>query len=167
MGILTWRTSRIVLGANVIFPALWSVAGADEFRKQPGKNWSAPVPFVNWTGFYVGGHTGYARGAASDRVADPFPTGKALGAMFGGVQIGYNQLLPSGLLLGVEGDLSFPNFLSADDVVRSRYSAQGLLAEKIDYVGRLRGRIGYAFDDWLVDGTGWLCLVRCPFHRDQ
>jgi opacity protein-like surface antigen len=98
MGIRAWRMSRIVLGAHVILPTLWSVAGADEFRRQPGKNWAAPVPFVNWTGFYVGGHTGYARGAASDRVTDPFPTGKALGAMFGGVQIGYNRVLPSALV---------------------------------------------------------------------
>src|SRR5215204_517229 len=163
MGIRAWRMSRIVLGVHVILPALWSVAGADEFRRQPGKNWAAPVPFVNWTGFYVGGHTGYAGGAASDRVTDPLPTGKALGAMFGGVQIGYNRVLPSGLLLGVEGDLSFPNFLSADDVVRSRTTPQGNLAEKIDYVGRLRGRIGYAFDHWLLYGTGGFAWSHARF----
>src|SRR6266568_2531981 len=87
-------------------------------------------PAFDWSGFYIGGHTGYGRGTASDSVPDPFPTGKALGSMFGGVQLGYNHQLKSGLLLGAEVDLSFPNFLSADDVVRSRYTAQGLLAEK-------------------------------------
>ena len=58
---------------------------------------------------------------------DPFPTGKAVGSMFGGVQAGYNYQLKSGLLFGVETDISFPNFLSADDVIRSRNTSLGIL----------------------------------------
>ena len=60
----------IVLLTYAILPTLWSVAGADEFRRLPEKNGAAPVPFANWTGFYVGGHTGYAGGMASDRMMD-------------------------------------------------------------------------------------------------
>jgi high affinity Mn2+ porin len=119
----------------------------------------------DWTGIYVGGHLGYGRGHASDSFADPATAGsnKALGSLFGGLQLGYNHLLKSGILLGVESDLSFPNFLSADDVVRSRITPRGTLAEKIDYVGRLRGRIGYAFDNWLVYGTGGFAWSQARF----
>ena len=125
----------------------------------------APVPFLNWTGFYVGGHLGYGRGHANDSFADPVTAGsnKALGSLFGGLQLGYNHVLKSGILLGIESDLSFPNFLSADDVVRSRITPQGILSEKIDYVGRLRGRIGYAFDNWLIYGTGGVAWSQARF----
>jgi high affinity Mn2+ porin len=122
-------------------------------------------PVFNWTGFYVGGHLGYGRGHANDSLADPVAAGsnKALGSLFGGVQLGYNHVLNSGVLLGVESDLSFPNFLSADDVARFRITPQGNLSEKIDYVGRLRGRFGYAFDNWLVYGTGGFAWSRARF----
>ncbi len=137
---------------------------ADYSVSRPTKS-SAPVPFLNWTGFYVGGHLGYGRGHANDSFADPVTAGsnKALGSLFGGLQLGYNHVLKSGILLGIESDLSFPNFLSADDVVRSRITPQGTLSEKIDYVGRLRGRAGYAFDNWLVYGTGGFAWSQARF----
>src|SRR3977135_2936339 len=113
-------------------------------------------PRFDWTGFYVGGHLGYARGHASGSFADPVPatSSNSFGSLFGGFQLGYNYVLPSGFLVGVEGDVSFPNFLGADDVARSRFTAQGILEEKIDYIGRLRGRFGYVSGNWLVYGTG-------------
>jgi high affinity Mn2+ porin len=119
----------------------------------------------DWTGLYIGGHLGYGRGSSSDGLATSAPAGssKALGSLFGGVQLGYNRVLNSGVVLGVEGDLSFPNFLSADDVVRSRITPQGILSEKIDYIGTLRGRAGYAFDNWLVYGTGGLAWSQARF----
>jgi high affinity Mn2+ porin len=139
-------------------------SAADYSIGRPTKS-LAPVPFLNWTGFYVGGHLGYGRGHANDSFADPVTAGsnKALGSLFGGLQLGYNHVLKSGILLGIESDLSFPNFLSADDVVRSRITPQGILSEKIDYVGRLRGRIGYAFDNWLIYGTGGVAWSQARF----
>jgi high affinity Mn2+ porin len=119
----------------------------------------------DWTGFYVGGHLGYGRGRASGSLTDAVPTtsSNSFGSLFGGLQLGYNQLLPSGLLLGVESDVSFPNFLGADDIVRSRFTAQGNFAEKIDYIGRLRGRVGYASGDWLFYGTGGFAWSQARF----
>ena len=37
--------------------------------------------------------------------------------MIGGVQAGYNYRLNSGLLLGVEGDFSFPNYITSNSIV--------------------------------------------------
>src|SRR5712675_1187277 len=129
----------------------------------------AKAPYIqsvfDWTGFYLGGHLGYGRGHASGSMTDaaPIASSNSFGSLFGGVQLGYNHLLKSGILLGVESDLSFPNFLSADDVVRTNMTARGNLAEKIDYVGRLRGRVGYAFDNWLIYGTGGFAWSQARF----
>jgi high affinity Mn2+ porin len=151
-------------GTVMMLAGVGPTRSADYSISRPTKS-LAPVPFLNWTGFYVGGHLGYGRGHANDSFADPVTAGsnKALGSLFGGLQLGYNHVLKSGILLGIESDLSFPNFLSADDVVRSRITPQGILSEKIDYVGRLRGRIGYAFDNWLIYGTGGVAWSQARF----
>src|SRR5260221_6424478 len=128
------RVFRLGTG-TVMALALAGPANSEEFGNTPPRKALAPVPFLGWSGFYVGGHLGYGRGHASEHLADTVPPGpnKALGSLFGGVQLGYNHVLKSGIVLGTEGDLSFPNFLSADDVVLTRNTPQGNLAEKIDY----------------------------------
>src|SRR5262249_43937806 len=72
----------------------------------------------DWTGFYVGGHAGYARGNARVNIVDDDTTSFShrFGSLTGGLQGGYNYVLPSRLLIGVEADMSFPNYLSADEV---------------------------------------------------
>src|SRR5215211_4154852 len=154
------------LGTGTVMAlALAGPANAKEFAKNEPRKTSAPVRYLNWSGFYVGGHLGYGRGHSNDSFADPLTAGpsKALGSLFGGVQLGYNHVLNSGVLLGAEGDFSFPNFLSGDDVVRFGITPQGILSEKIDYVGRLRGRFGSAFNNWLVYGTGGFAWSRARF----
>jgi hypothetical protein len=108
------------------------------------------------TGFYVGGHVGYSRGNAWVTLADPDPTNfrSSFGSLTGGLQGGYNYVLPSRFLLGIEADASFMNALAADDVAWFRTTPDTDIAEKIDYMGTLRGRFGYAFDHWMVYATG-------------
>ena len=81
---------------------------------------SVAIPF-DWTGAYFGGHVGYSRGYGRNTLFDPDPTaaGTSFGSLFGGLQFGYNYVLPSRLLLGIEGDISFPNYLD-DGIVASR-----------------------------------------------
>src|SRR5260370_19251862 len=74
--------------------------------------------------------------------------------MIGGVQAGYNCQLPSGMLLGVEADISFPNYLTSNSVVSSLAPARSDVTEQWDYVGTARGRVGYATGPWLVYATG-------------
>lgn len=137
-------------------------ATAAQSADLPVKSAELP-PSLNWDGLYVGGHWGYARGSASINVTGAGGPDKAVGAQFGGLQLGYNHFLASGLLLGVEGDLSFPSFLSGDDLLWIKSTATGNFAEKIDYVGRLRGRIGYAFGRFLVYGTGGFAWSQARF----
>src|SRR5712672_715266 len=151
-------------GTVMMLAGVGPTRSADYSISRPTKS-LAPVPFLNWTGFYVGGHLGYGRGHASGSSTYVGPTASinSFGSLFGGLQLGYNHVLKSGILLGVESDLSFPNFLSADDVARTSMTARGNLAEKIDYVGRLRGRVGYAFDNWLIYGTGGFAWSQARF----
>jgi high affinity Mn2+ porin len=124
----------------------------------------AELPY-NWTGMYVGGHMAYSEGRTRNTLFDPEPTdsSNAFGSLYGGVQIGYNYLLPSRILLGVEADISFPYFLEGSDVVSTRATAQGAATETVDFVSTLRGRVGYAFDHWMIYGTGGLTWLQGRF----
>jgi high affinity Mn2+ porin len=79
-----------------------------------------------WNGAYVGGHFG-AEWGQSNWTADaegtsqiggrlglgnPFDFSAGTGSYFQGLQAGYNLEFPSGIVLGVEGDVSFLNTLS-------------------------------------------------------
>jgi high affinity Mn2+ porin len=109
-----------------------------------------------WGGWYLGGHAGYAHGKASSTLSNAaLPSASnPFGSLYGGALLGYSAQLHSRLLLGVEADVSFPNFLDDDDLVSSRPTSAGSVAERIDLVGRARGRLGYAFDRWLLYGAG-------------
>ena len=115
----------------------------------------------DWTGFYVGAHVGYGRGASEAVLTDPTVTagpGVASG-MIGGVQAGYNYRFQSGLLLGVEGDLTFPNYFVSNSVVSLLASPRSTVAEGLDYVGTVRGRVGYAAGSWMFYATGGLAIA--------
>jgi high affinity Mn2+ porin len=121
----------------------------------------APAEAIwTWTGFYFGGHAGYARGWLSNTLVDPLAmtspvtTAPTFGSLYGGVQAGYNYLLPSRLVLGVEADVSFPNFLE-NGLVGGLGTPQGTaVTDQIDYIATVRGRLGYAAGHWLLYATG-------------
>ena len=110
----------------------------------------------DWTGFYIGGHTGYSRGSNSATLWDPLPTATSgnFSGIIGGVQAGYNWRAPSGLLLGVEGDLTFPSYLASNSITSLISTPRNDFFEQWDYLGTVRGRIGYASSHWLLYATG-------------
>jgi len=115
----------------------------------------------DWTGLYIGAHAGYSRGSSSAVLSDPAlaTTSNAFSGMIGGVQAGYNYRLPSGLLLGVEADITFPNYLTSNSVVSSLATAGSAVTEQWDYVATTRGRVGYAAGPWLAYATGGLAFA--------
>jgi high affinity Mn2+ porin len=112
----------------------------------------------DWTGLYVGAHAGFSRGSSNAVLSDPTTstTSNSFNGMIGGVQGGYNVQLPSGVLLGVEADITFPNYLASNSVVSSLATAGSDVSEQWDYVGTARGRVGYVAGPWLVYATGGL-----------
>ncbi|MBR0797908.1 carbohydrate porin [Bradyrhizobium jicamae] len=124
-----------------------SANAADLAVKSPVAN-----TVYNWTGFYVGGHFGYGDGSLgpgtnllpAQGVFFPRSTTGALG----GFQAGYNHQFSNRVVLGVEADATFPDAL---DLVRRPTTS---FNTSLDYVGTVRGRIGYAFGSWMPYVTG-------------
>ena len=122
---------------------------------------------LDWSGYYLGAHVGYGRGQANVSVQDPVAVASksSFGSVFGGLQFGYNYLLPSRILIGAETDISFPNYYPSDAEVSSVLTPRSALAEQLDYIATLRGRLGYAFDKTLLYATGGLALSSGHFVR--
>jgi high affinity Mn2+ porin len=130
----------------------------------------APVVslYDGWSGLYFGGHVGYSRGNAQVTLNDPNDPGAPnpgghFGSLSGGLQMGYNRLLSPHFLVGVEADMSFLNYLSADDLAWFRTTAISDVLERVDYMGTLRGRVGYVFGHWMVYATGGFALAAGRF----
>jgi high affinity Mn2+ porin len=153
---MSWVRIFLVGAVSLALIALERPTAAADMAGGTVRKAQTRAPYFDWTGFYVGGHVGYSRGNARVNLVDDDPTNfkSSFGSLFGGLQGGYNYVLPSRFLLGIEADASFPNYLSADDVVWFRTTPNTDIAEKIDYMGTLRGRFGYAFDHWMVYATG-------------
>lgn len=120
--------------------------------------------------FYFGGHVGYLFGNANATLGDP--TGVAssggasrFGALFGGVQGGYEHYFPSRLMLGLEADLSFPDFMDLARTTAYRATANGSANEQLEYLGTLRGRLGYGIGSWTPFLTGGLAFASTRFSR--
>lgn len=118
----------------------------------------------DWSGLYIGANIGtsHARINGTTSTIDPnSPIGGGRGSDSGsdqwngsivGVQLGYNWMLNKNILLGVEGDFSAPN-LSHDTNGVSKFGVSDKTFN-VDTIGMLRGRVGYASNNWLIFGTG-------------
>ena len=122
-------------------------------------------PVANhYSGFYLGGHFGYHRGHFN--ILTDIDSHGSFGALHAGVQAGYNHMLSRHWLMGLEADMSFPNFLQTDDVVWTKPAmGNSNITEKLDYIGRLRGRIGYVFDRLLVYGAAGYAWSQARFTQ--
>lgn len=123
----------------------------------------------DWSGLYIGVHGGIGGGTfkhAFDHTASPLDEIgdyrltediTAFGA-FGGVQVGYNHQLGPNWVAGVEADLSASG-IKAKDSRSYNWIDLGEFGNrdvetKIAWFGTLRGRLGYAMDNFLIYGTG-------------
>src|SRR5580658_1193895 len=127
-----------------------------------------PIVNYDWSGLYVGGHVGYSRGYGRNTLLDPNPSAadSPYGSLFGGMQFGYNCRLPSRLLLGIEGDISFPNYLD-NGIVAFRTTPFNAVSEQLDFVSTVRGRVGYTLDHWLFYATGGFAWSQARFLGDS
>ena len=113
----------------------------------------------DWTGFYVGAHVGDAWSTTGGSTVNTV-TGAATAPIHGsppdwhgGIQVGYDYMLPTRAVLGVVADVT-----SGGTKVNNITDASGTSANQLTVFDSesLRGRLGYAFDNILVYGTaGW------------
>jgi outer membrane immunogenic protein len=120
--------------AGAAFAADMSTPSAPPYAKAP-----LVSPATNWSGFYIGAVGGYGSEATSDPQA-------AKGG-FGGGTLGYNWQYGT-FVFGVEADDAF------GDVSSSVASPDFTATAKIDNLATVRGRVGVAFDQVLLYGTG-------------
>ena len=137
----------------------------------------------DWAGAYVGAEVGYAAGTSAWSASPAVRSGPELsgsfdlfrafnffdggGSYFGGFEGGYNYVLPSHFVLGVEGDLSFPNEISGHQTVSSASTGQANYSDTELLSGTATGRLGYALDQWLFYGTAGVAFSRDQIGRTQ
>ncbi len=156
---------------KLLLPPLGAIAllapaalAADLGAPPPPPPYLPPPPLFTWTGIYIGGQVGGAWGSGSGNFNgfDPF-TGTFINSSIGGTpsgvigggHVGY-QVQINQWVLGVEGSVdgssltkdvnaAFPGFLGGA-FLKTRTSA--------DVQGSIRGKIGIAWDRFMIYGTG-------------
>ncbi|WP_378943130.1 outer membrane protein [Mesorhizobium sp. ANAO-SY3R2] len=153
---------------SVLILALSSAQAADLIVEP------APAPVAerfsyDWSGFYIGVHAGIGGGTFNhvfNHIADSLDEGgdyrqtediTAFGA-FGGVQVGYNHQFVPNWVAGIEADLSASRIKASDSRSYNWFDHNEFgkreIETKIDWFGTIRGRLGYAMDNFLIYGTG-------------
>jgi len=124
----------------------------------------APVPYYNWTGFYIGGNLGGAfnQGSYSDPTGNTFSTSNSF-KFAGGGQVGANYEFGNGVLIGVEAMFDwFPNTSNTVAVTLGPPFTPGTAASATinnSWLTTVTGRLGYAWDRLLIYGKGGFAYV--------
>jgi outer membrane immunogenic protein len=168
---------RLLAVTFAIFGAR-AASAADLALKAPVLATAAPA--YNWGGWYVGGNVGYGWGVSSEPTSsfiDP-PPGVGFANYFaaggnvtpdlnprgviGGGQIGFNWALTPTWIAGLVADFqgsgikaSATNSITAVGVATNQSNS-----EQIAWFGTVRGKLGYAQNNWLVYATGGLAYGR-------
>src|ERR1700738_2442497 len=127
----------------------------------------APVfkAVYSWTGFYLGGHVGYGGGSLGPGT-NPLPLQgvyfpHSITGLIGGYQAGYNREFPNHVVLGIEADASFSSPTDAPALTPTPFNTA------LDYVGTVRGRVGYAFGRLMPYVTGGFAWGHSQFNLND
>lgn len=146
------RRFTLALAAATVALGVTAASAADLGQRPVYKAQPAPVAIYNWSGFYIGGHAGYAWGREeiTDNItgvtAATDPSGFLAGA-----QVGYNWQVGQ-WVFGIEGDWSWTN---ADG---SAAIPGAIVTSEHNWYGTATARLGYAVDNWLwyvKGGAAW------------
>jgi outer membrane immunogenic protein len=148
---------RLLLASTVL------ALGSPAFAAPP----HPAAPTYSWTGCYAGAHvgTGWGRNDISEPTNAAFqtfapansPIGVDSGAGFlGGVQAGCDYQFATSWVVGLRGDFSWANISGqADDpFFAGKNPGPITLTAKTDWIASAEARIGYAWDRWMLYGTG-------------
>jgi len=107
---------------------------------------------IDWTGIYVGGQLGWAF-SNFDNSFGSASNGLNTNGVGGGVYAGYNFQVTPNMVVGLETDFSLT------DIEKSGTVGGLTLKSSSDWNANFRGRVGYAFDRYMIYGTGGLALA--------
>ncbi len=136
----------------------------------PGPRYYAQGVY-NWSGFYIGGNVGYSWGRSdSDNFDNGVPVSTdltKLNGVIGGGQAGLN-FQTGNWVFGIETDFQGSDQKGSDQFI-SCPAAIGVcggvdttdnFTTRMDWFGTTRGRLGLAWDNWLLYATGGVAYAR-------
>jgi outer membrane immunogenic protein len=144
--------NRVFLSMTAILAltAAAQTANAADLSRRPPPEYpvkAQPLRAFDWSGFYVGVNGGFGWGTSSyDFGAAGIDRFNVKGGLAGGT-IGYNYQFGQ-TVVGIEGDLDWQN------VKGSAICVAGVCQTKSDWLGTVRGRLGYAIDRFMPYVTG-------------
>ncbi len=153
--------------------ALSTVAGSVAFAadlpppvapRAPAVYVPTPVPYYNWTGFYIGGNVGAAwqQGNLGDQFGNSFSTSNSIKGLGGG-QVGVNYEFANGVVVGAEAmfDWRFNNNNTSTSTLNAATGVPGAASITVNnqWLTTATGKLGYAWDRTLVyakAGGAWV-----------
>jgi outer membrane immunogenic protein len=130
---------------------------ADLPIRQPAGGFYSPLPISNWSGFYVGVNAGAAFEGDNSNTATVVSFGGAAPfgivnngstvRFIGGGQVGANWQI-SQIVLGLEADGQ--GLTHERNIIPGAFGNEG----GVSFLGTARGRVGAAFGNFLLYGTG-------------
>ena len=158
---------KIIVSSVSLIALTGIVSAADLPSRMAPPVYAPPLPIFTWSGAYFGVNAGYAFGHEGRFKTTTVAVGPTTrnqttnsDGFTGGGQIGYNyQIAGTGLVLGIEADAAYTDLDKARTLVYGFDGAAlgGTITSyrsSLDYLGTVRGRVGYAFNQFLVYGTG-------------
>ena len=159
---------RFLLTATAFTIIGGSALAADlAVRRPPPPVYVPPVvavPIFTWTGCYVGGNAGgiWAKSEWSDTVFGSFGDSTASGGL-GGVQVGCNYQVGA-WVFGIQGDYDWTSAKTDNTNVflTTNFPGFGPIVNhtEIKSIASVTGRVGYAWDRFLLYGKGGGAWVR-------
>ncbi|HEU4804812.1 MAG TPA: outer membrane protein [Nitrobacter sp.] len=123
-----------------------------------GNSTYAPVATANWTGLYLGGNVGSGTGRNRTTVTD-VNTGDTVrfnvapDGFIGGGQIGYNWQAGN-IVYGLETDFQGSTMEDNKTCIVCALGVSSGFSSKVQWLGTVRGRLGYAVGPSLFYATG-------------
>ena len=137
------RKFTLALLAVAATLATGAANAADLPRKAPPM--VMPAPVFTWTGFYLGINGGYGWADTKNGFTE---FDDASGGVFG-VQGGFNyQFVGSPIVIGIEADYQGANIKADGNFLLTPTRVE------LERFGTVRGRLGFAWDRFLIYGTG-------------
>jgi outer membrane immunogenic protein len=166
--------TRFLLGTTAL--VLMGVTAASAADLGPRTYTKAPMiaaPIFTWTGFYAGVNAGYGfsengnvttTGQAAANVlnvaggARPGSFGVSNDGFVGGGQMGYNWQFAPTWVFGLETDIAYTDFRKTNTINTPALNGVDRLnnnfSRGLEYLGTVRGRLGYTWDRTLLYATG-------------
>ncbi len=143
---------RLALGILLASIAGGAACAADLSAPRYSKAPPVVSPLTNWSGFYIGAMGGYAAQSSSDDLG--------IKGGFAGGTVGYNWQFGT-IVAGIEADGAWADVSASatETAVINGVSLSASETDKINALATVRGRIGAAFDQVLLYGTGGLALA--------